>query len=55
MNLAVFAPTLRNWIKARRWWVAFVLVAIAGYSLGKDAALRDNARDGKVVNERLLG
>jgi hypothetical protein len=32
-------------VKAHRWWVALVLVLIAGYSVGKDSALRENARD----------
>jgi hypothetical protein len=34
-----------EWVKAHRWWVALLLVVIAGYSVGKDLALRDNARD----------
>ena len=34
-----------QWIRGHRWLVALVAVVIAGYSLGKDAALRDNARD----------
>ncbi len=33
-----------NWLKERRWWVALVLVVIAGYTIGKDMALRDNSR-----------
>ncbi|MBA3525767.1 MAG: hypothetical protein M3438_07965 [Pseudomonadota bacterium] len=31
-----------DWVKAHRWWVALVLVIVAGYSIGKDLALRDN-------------
>ena len=34
-----------EWMKAHRWWVALVVVVIAGYSAGKDLAVRDNARD----------
>lgn len=34
-----------EWMKAHSWWVALVLVLVAGYSVGKDVALRDNARD----------
>ncbi len=34
-----------EWIKDHRWWVALVLVVVVGYSIGKDLALRDNARD----------
>ena len=44
-----------DWMKAHRWWVALVLVIIAGYSVGKDAALRDNARDAAQSGERLAG
>ena len=33
------------WLKAHRWWVALVLIVVAGYSIGKDLARRDNARD----------
>ena len=31
-----------DWLRQRRWWVALVLVVVAGYSIGKDRALRDN-------------
>ena len=34
-----------GWTKAHRWWVALVIVVVAGYSVGKDLALRDNAAD----------
>ena len=34
-----------EWTKARRWWVALLVVVIAGYSIGKDIAQRENARD----------
>jgi hypothetical protein len=37
-----------EWVKAHRWWVALVVVLVAGYAVGKDLALRDNARDGLV-------
>ena len=33
---------LADWVKAHRWRVALVLVIVAGYSIGKDLALRDN-------------
>ena len=31
-----------SWVKAHKWWVALIIVVIAGYSVGKDRALRDN-------------
>ena len=33
-----------EWMKAHRWWMALVVVLVAGYSVGKDLAFRDNAR-----------
>ena len=39
------AAGVLHWVKANRWAVALVAVVIVGYSVGKDAALRDNARD----------
>ena len=36
---------IKNWVGRNRWMVALVLVVIAGYVVGKDRALRDNARD----------
>lgn len=36
---------ISSWVKANRWLVAFGLVVIAGYTVGKDRALRDNDRD----------
>ena len=41
MTLSDFTNTLRQ----HAWPIAFVLVVVAGYSLGKDAALADNAAD----------
>lgn len=37
---------------SRKWWIALALVAIAGYTLGKDRALRDNAADRAVAIPR---
>ena len=34
------ARTQRN-----RWAIAFILTLLGGYTVGKDMALRDNARD----------
>ena len=34
-----------QWLKSNRWMVAMVLVVFGGYLIGKDMALRDNARD----------
>ena len=34
-----------EWVKAHRWWVVLVVILVAGYSIGKDLALRDNVRD----------
>ncbi len=31
-----------EWFRQHRWWVALIIVIIAGYSVGKDRALRDN-------------
>jgi len=33
------------WAKSHRWWLALIVVIIAGYSIGKDMAIRDNLRD----------
>ena len=30
------------WLKERKWWIALLLVIVAGYSVGKDRALQDN-------------
>jgi len=32
-------------LKEHRWWVALVVIVVAGYSIGKDLALRDNRLD----------
>ena len=37
-----------EWVKAHRWWVTLVVIVVAGYAVGKDLALRDNARDAQV-------
>ena len=37
-----------DWLKLHRWWLALVIVIVAGYSVGKDLALRDDARDSQV-------
>ena len=44
-----------HWIRGHRWLVAFVAVVIAGYSFGKDAALRDNARDALQLSQARAG
>lgn len=36
---------VRKWTKQNWFLVAFVLAIFGGYSVGKDAALRDNARE----------
>ena len=36
------ANELAVWLKKRWFWVALVLVAIAGYAVGKDWAMADN-------------
>lgn len=36
---------LKGWTVRNRRIVAFTLVAFAGYTVGKDMALRDNARE----------
>jgi hypothetical protein len=36
---------VKAWIVRNKWAVAFVLILIFGYMVGKDRALRDNARD----------
>ena len=35
----------RRWVKSHPWCVAFLFVIIAGYTVGKDMAERDNSRD----------
>ncbi|WP_156423898.1 hypothetical protein [Erythrobacter sp. YT30] len=35
----------REFVTKHKWWVAALLVVVAGYTFGKDMALRDNARD----------
>jgi hypothetical protein len=35
----------RQWARKNRWLIAGVLVVFGGYAIGKDLALRDNARD----------
>ena len=32
-------------LRKHKWWVALVLVVVAGYSVGKDLARQENARD----------
>jgi hypothetical protein len=42
---------ITSWLKARRWVVAAVIIVFGGYTIGKDMALRDNARDLSVASE----
>ena len=37
-----------EWVRSHRWWVALVVVIIAGYSVGRDLAVRDSASDDRV-------
>lgn len=34
-----------RWISHNKFLVALILVVLAGYTVGKDRALRENARD----------
>jgi hypothetical protein len=34
-----------RWVKNHPWWVAFLFVIFAGYTIGADRAQRDNALD----------
>jgi hypothetical protein len=36
---------IKDWVRANRWLVAAAVLVFGGYTLGKDMALRDNARD----------
>ncbi|MCZ8206205.1 hypothetical protein [Gemmatimonas sp.] len=36
---------ISRWINHNRFLVVLILVVLAGYTLGKDRALRDNARE----------
>lgn len=36
---------VKAWIVRNKWVVTFLMVLILGYIVGKDRALRDNARD----------
>jgi hypothetical protein len=36
---------IKSWVGRNKWLVALLLVVLAGYVVGKDWALRDNARD----------
>ncbi|MEM1196678.1 MAG: hypothetical protein AAGH57_11280 [Pseudomonadota bacterium] len=36
---------IKQWLTQYKWLVAAFLVVVAGYTFGKDMALRDNARD----------
>ncbi|HEY0009483.1 MAG TPA: hypothetical protein VGB55_12215 [Tepidisphaeraceae bacterium] len=36
---------IKSWMARNRLIVAFALVVVAGYTVGKDMALRDNARE----------
>ena len=40
------------WVKEHKWLVAIVFVLMAGYTLGKDMALRDNAAERQVAGEQ---
>ncbi len=40
----------KGFVAKHRWWVAACLVAIAGYTFGKDIAFRENARDAVKVS-----
>jgi hypothetical protein len=35
----------KSMLSQNRWWIALVILVAMGYSVGKDMALRDNARD----------
>jgi hypothetical protein len=37
--------SIRDWTAKHRWLLAFTAVIFGGYTLGKDAALRDNRLD----------
>ncbi len=39
------AETVSDFVANHNWWVAAVLIVFAGYNVGKDWALTDNARD----------
>jgi len=45
----------KAFVTKHKWWVAVVLVAIAGYSIGKDMALRDNAADSLQISAGAQG
>lgn len=48
----VFSPQdALVWLKKHKWLVAFAVVLMFGYSVGKDMALRDNAADQQFVGE----
>lgn len=36
---------IKSWVGRNKWLAALLLVVLAGYVVGKDWALRDNARD----------
>ncbi|MDQ3077255.1 MAG: hypothetical protein M3Q83_00255 [Pseudomonadota bacterium] len=40
-----------GWVDQHRWWVGLVIVIVAGYSLGKDLAMRDNRADARSAVE----
>lgn len=39
----------KDWLTRYKWPVALLVVAVFGYTLGKDMALRDNAADRAVA------
>jgi len=36
---------LADWARANRFWLILIFVVFAGYTVGKDLAERENARD----------
>ena len=42
---------ISRWANANRWLLALILFIAGGYVIGKDWALRDNARDIAATSE----
>ncbi|MEO1047254.1 MAG: hypothetical protein AAFW59_02895 [Pseudomonadota bacterium] len=42
---------IRAWVVKYKWVVALIVVVAAGYTVGKDLALRDNAADQVAMGE----
>lgn len=42
---------IRDFITRYRWGIALIVVLFFGYTVGKDRALRDNARDAAARQE----